>query len=237
MNTHQVEPESHARAPAGRHDGDGQRPRLNGKHRLLTWSRATFAGGDVIYHEGRMTDKVYSLESGIVKEVAHLADGRTRTVGLHGPGAVLGLEIPATDPIPHSHTAIAVTRVTGRCASVAQLRYIRRAHPEICLDLIERHCERLDRARRWITEFNGDTTTSRIARAIKYLKELQPVHGHEYVELLTCQEMGEMVGVSTESASRVLAKFKRMAVLRPVEAASSSRLYRLDTEAISNLAN
>ncbi len=112
---------------------------------------------------------------------------------------------------------------------------MRRQAPEQCLDLIERHCEKLDHAKRWITDFNGDTTTSRIARAIRYLAELQPLYGSDFVELLTCQEMADVVGVSTESASRVLAKFKRMGVLRPVEAGSSSRLYRYDADAIATL--
>jgi CRP-like cAMP-binding protein len=203
----------------------------------LTWSSTKLPAGQVLYREGSVPDRLFDLESGIVKELAHSPDGRARIVGLHGPGAILGIESSATAPSVHRYTAIAVTPVAARSTSTAELRRLRHSRPDEYLELMERHCERLQHAKRWITEFYADITTSRIARAIRYLAELQQLPGPNVVELLTCQEMAEVVGVSTESASRVLARFKRIGVLTPVSTEPASRHYHLDPVAVDAFAN
>ena len=166
--------------------------------------------------------------------MAHLPSGRVRILGLHGRGAILGLDTPASRTDTYDHTAIAVTDVHCDWAPTSQLRRLRDQRSEAYLDLVERYCEELKHAERWITEFSGDTTTCRIARVIKYLSELQDPTEPDRVELLTCQEMAEVIGASTESASRVLAKFKRLGIL--TEEDRGGRSYRYDPEAIDCMA-
>lgn len=204
--------------------------------RALCWTPARLAPGEILYRDGTFADRLYTVTSGIVKLVAHMPNGRVRILGLHGPGAVLGLVTPLSDRATHNHTAVAVTDVAAEWAPTAQLRRIRRERSEEYLQLVERHCEELRTAERWITEFSADTTTCRIARVIKYLAELQRPSEPHTVELLTCQEMAEVIGVSTESASRVLARFKRLGMLRPILAEQGSRHYRFDPAAIDDVA-
>ena len=143
---------------------------------------------------------------------------------------------PASACTTFNHTAIAVTDVEAQWAPAAQLRRIRRECAEEYLQLLERHCEELKHAERWITEFSADTTTCRIARVIKYLAELERLPYPNTVELLTCQEMAEVIGVSTESASRVLARFKRLGILKPSGVDAGSRHYRFDPDALDDVA-
>ena len=202
----------------------------------LTWASAELSGGEILFREGSFADRLYALRSGIVKLVAHMPNGRVRILGLHGPGAVLGLVTPASARTTYHHTVIAVTSVEAEWAPATQLRRIRRERSEEYLQLVERHCEELKNAERWITEFSADTTTCRIARVIRYLAELQRLPEDNTVELLTCQEMAEVIGVSTESASRVLARFKRLGILTPAAVDAGSRQYRFDPTAIDDVA-
>jgi CRP/FNR family transcriptional regulator, anaerobic regulatory protein len=205
----------------------------------LTWIPKGLSAGHILYREGSVPERLFSLETGIVKEVTYLPDGRVRIVGLHGPDALLGFETSDVrrETRRHAATAIAITDVTASCTSSAEVHRIRQTRPEHYLNLLERHCETLRQAKRWIKEFYGDSTASRIARAIRYLVELQRPADTELVELLTCQEMAEIVGVSTESASRVLARFKRIGVLTRAPSPSGSRHYHFDAAAIDAHAN
>jgi CRP/FNR family transcriptional regulator, anaerobic regulatory protein len=210
--------------------------------RKLAWSRLVRSDGQALYQEGQVVDKVFVVISGIVKLVAHLPNGRARILGLHGPGAVLGLLTPANDPpragdAPrYGHSAIAVEDLDAIWLSSEQVRTLRNQGAREYVDLLERHCEELRQAERWTAEFSADTTPCRIARLIKYLAELQQLPNANEVELLTCQEMGEVIGVSTESASRVLAKFKRSGVLRRSEARPGKRHYQFNPDNIDAIA-
>jgi CRP-like cAMP-binding protein len=207
--------------------------------RKLAWSRMVRSDGQALYQEGQPIDKAFVIVSGIVKLVAHLPNGRARILGLHGPGAVLGLVTPAgegTDLPRYGHSAIAVEDVDAIWLSSEQLRSLRNQGSAEYLELLERHCEELRQAERWTAEFSADTTPCRIARLIKYLAELQQLPNENEVELLTCQEMGEVIGVSTESASRVLAKFKRAGVLRRSETRPGKRHYQFNPQTIDQIA-
>ena len=56
--------------------------------------------------------------------------------------------------------------------------------------------------------------TPRVARLLKYLAELEYDKPLDRVELLTVCEMAEILGVTQESVSRILATFKRRAILQ-----------------------
>lgn len=224
---------AHRPLDLGQTHGPGHDWTLSG---ALCWTALDLAPGEILYREGSFADRLYMVTSGIVKLVAHMPNGRVRILGLHGPGTVLGLVTPASHRTTYNQTAVAVTDVETEWAATAQLRRIRRERSEEYLELVERHCEALRYAERWITEFSADTTTCRIARVIKYLAELQQLPEPDTVELLTCQEMAEVIGVSTESASRVLARFKRLGLLAPCASDQSSRLYRFDAAAIEEIA-
>lgn len=202
----------------------------------LSWNAQELDSGQILFREGSFADRLFTVSSGLVKLVAHMPNGRVRILGLHGPGAILGLLTPASAGNSYKHTAIAVTDVHVEWAPLVQLRRLRHEGSEEYLQLVERHCEELRNAERWITEFSADTTTCRIARVIKYLSELQALPDADTVELLTCQEMAEVIGVSTESASRVLARFKRLGILTPIGSENGSRQYRFDPCGIEDAA-
>jgi len=197
--------------------------------------RMKFAAGETLYREGDPMLRAHLLESGVVKLVANLPNGRSRIVGLEGSGAVLGLSAPTRRAARYDHTAVALEDVTSTCVSADGLRELRLCCSEHYVELLEQSVERLAHAERWMAEILNEQAPRRIARLIRLLARLQGAEERDEVRLMTCQEIGEAVGVSTESASRVLAEFKRSGMLIATETGSKWH-YRLNREALEDMA-
>jgi CRP/FNR family transcriptional regulator len=86
----------------------------------------------------------------------------------------------------------------------------------------------LAQADRWIADFSTGGIKSRVARLLEYLAELKQGESRDRVELLTVNEMAEILGVTQESVSRILAAFKRSDILQK-QADPQRQTYRLDT--------
>lgn len=208
----------------------------------VEWRSALFPARRPIYHAGQVADKVFVVESGIVALVIHLSNGRNRIVGLHGPGVVLGADVgDRGEEGRYTHSAIPVRTVQADWVFRSTVQRHRQAGTSWYQELLERQCAGLRGAERWIAEFTADTTRCRIARLVAYLAELQGPPDADRreslaeVELLTCQEFGEAVGVSTETASRVLADFKRAGLLRVCQANGRNR-YQIDRGKLTDVA-
>lgn len=213
-------------------------PSGNGDPFAVEWRSAVFPAGRPIYHAGQMADKVFVVESGIVALVVHLPNGRSRIVGLHGAGDVLGGALGSADDTDrYSHSAVPIRTVTAVWVFGGTVRRHREAATRWYLDLLERRCAGLRRAERWIAEFTAGDTRCRIARLVAYLAEIDgdsPGDRPE-IELLTCQQFGEAVGVAPETASRVLADFKRGGLLQASDPDGRNR-YQLDRRRLADVA-
>lgn len=56
---------------------------------------------------------------------------------------------------------------------------------------------------------NSNPIRGRVARLLSFLAEFNHDPGNVRLQLLTCEEIGSVLGVSSESVSRILAEFKR----------------------------
>jgi CRP-like cAMP-binding protein len=196
----------------------------------------SFAPGATLYREGDLGRRLYVLQSGMVKLVTHLANGRSRIVGLEGPGSVLGLATSGDDVARFSHTAVALEATRCAVLTAGQVRHMRARADEEYVNLLEHGVEQASHAEHWLAEVLTENAPQRIARLIRLLARLNGPEADE-IRLLTCQEVGEAVGISTESASRVLAQFKRDGVLRPSRRAGAGRwYYQVDRAALETMA-
>ncbi|MFW6094662.1 MAG: Crp/Fnr family transcriptional regulator [Pseudomonadota bacterium] len=207
----------------------GAPPRIRG------WATRELAPNQMLYQEGQLGDRAFLVQAGVIKLVTQLPNGRARVLGLHGPGAVLGLAaVMEPDASHHSHSAVTVGQVRVRWASAGFVRRLRHTDPRAYLELLENHCETLTTSERWITELAAGTTRARVARLIRYLSELQQLAETDQVDLLTCQDVGEIIGASTENTSRSLAALKRAGTLVHVE--GRKERYRFDRPALEGVA-
>ena len=180
--------------------------------------RCVYTGGERLYREGDRVDSIFVIESGLVKLVQHLANGRSRVVRLHSGGAVVGLNgLLQRD---HAHTAIALGEVSVIRIRLVDVSRWCRDDPGFCVNLFEQLYGNLRDADLWITQFSTGDIRGRVARLLCFL--MAPESGDEsgVVEMLSCNDMAGILGVTPESVSRNVASFKRERLLRPLEPGS-----------------
>ena len=169
--------------------------------------RVTFDQHDVIYHQGSPARSVCFIISGLLKLIVHLPNGRARIVRFHRTGSVLGLG--GLYERENEHTAVALTPVTALRLPLSAVQRLRREDPEMYLRLVERWHDYLHDADIWITQFSTGPIRGRVARLLAFLAEFNRESSSDQLHLLTCEEMGAVLGVTSESTSRILAEFKR----------------------------
>ena len=172
----------------------------NGKRRCYT-------AKEVIYRESENVDKVFFIRSGLVKLLSYLPNGRARIVRLHASRHCIGLEGLVGQP--YEHTAIAVDDVVVDYIAMSSLRSLERYNPSQYCQMVKLGYKHLVQADKWIADFSTGGIKSRVARMLEFLSSLEYGEGSNMVELLTVHEMADMLGVTQESVSRILAEFKR----------------------------
>ena len=173
--------------------------------------RVAYEPHEVIYHQGSATRSVTFITSGLLKLIVHLPNGRTRIVRFHRCGSILGLGGLLDEQ--YEHTAVALTPVTALRLPLSAVRRLRRDDPDTYISLIERWHGYLKEADIWITQFSTGPIRGRVARLLSFLAGFNRESPTGQVQLLTCEEMGSVLGVTSESASRILAEFKRKQIL------------------------
>lgn len=181
-------------------------------HDLLSVARRSHHGpSEVLYHEGSISNTVYLIANGFLKLIIHLPNGRARIVRLHRPGAVLCLS--GLFDRNNKHTAVAVIPVTVLCLPISGVQRLRTEDPLTYASLLERWHNYLNDADTWITQFSTGPIRARVARLLAFLSEFESDAESGELHLLTCEEMASILGVTSESVSRVLAEFKRRDIL------------------------
>ena len=187
----------------------------------------------MLYQQGSSNDTVIFITEGLLKLVLHLPNGHARIVRLHRPGSVLGLSgLLAQDT---EHMAVAMTPVATLRLPLNALQRLRTEEPTTYVRLLERWHSYLQDADTWITEFSTGPIRGRVARLLSFLSDFEPDTADGQVQLLTCEEMGSILGVTTESVSRTLAELKRRKILTP-EDGDSNETYQADVERLRTIA-
>nr|WP_305907457.1 Crp/Fnr family transcriptional regulator [Methylomarinum sp. Ch1-1]MDP4520211.1 Crp/Fnr family transcriptional regulator [Methylomarinum sp. Ch1-1] len=179
----------------------------------------------VLYQQGDRVDRVYRIQRGMVKLFSYLSNGRARIVRLHNENHWLGLE--GLVGRSYEHTAVAVGDLTVACISMNRLQLLERDDPRQYCQILKQGYQYLAQADRWIADFSTGGIKPRVARLVDFLAKLEHGESSNMVELLTVHEMADMLGVTPESVSRILAEFKRNHTLHKLET-QSYQSYQID---------
>lgn len=200
---------------------------------LKSVSHAAYTAGDIIYQAQEESHLLFVVRQGMLKLVNHLPNGRSRIVRLHKRGSLLGLDGLVGNT--HEHTAIAIDDVEVYKIPHSFFHQWKDDKPHLYSRLLENWHDYLNYADTWITEFSTGNVKGRVARLLRFLADFEVETGPRVIELLTTDEMADILGVTAESVSRVIAELKREAVLEPIENNTES-LFTCDLEALEKLA-
>ncbi len=182
--------------------------------------------GKALYHAGDSGDSIYTIRSGVVKLVQYLADGSQRIVRLVKTADVSGLE--ALVDKPYAHDAIVLHPTEVCCLPVDTVKRLSKDNPNLHLELLNRWQRALSEADAWLTELSTGSARERVARLL-----LRLIDGNADRECLLFgrEDIGAMLGITTETASRSIAEFKRQGLLTDI----GGNRYRVDLAKIEDL--
>ena len=192
-----------------------------------------YAAKDIVYREGEPVFKLYLIHRGMVKLLSYLPNGRARIVRLHAKGHYIGLE--GLTGQPYEHTAIAVDDVQLTQITMSSLRLLEEKSPYEYCQILKQGYKHLTQADRWIADFSTGGIKPRVARLVDFLSKLEYGESANMVDLLTVHEMADMLGVTSESVSRILAEFKRNDTLHKLDS-YSDETYQIDAELLQKVA-
>jgi CRP/FNR family transcriptional regulator len=162
-----------------------------------------------LYREGDRAEALYALRRGSVKLLRKGENGRPRVVRLLGAGSVLGLE--AVTRGVHRHTAVAIEPLEFARIPGTVLRQLQSAGPAF-VEALMRHCQaHLDEADSMMVSLGAGAAERRLAWLLLKLAHL---HSGGRCASLLRSDLGSLLGVSMETASRLMAKFRRRGLIR-----------------------
>lgn len=175
----------------------------------------SFDPGERVLHEGYAGDRVYVICKGRVKLTASSPDGRLLIVRIAGPGDVLGLAAVLKGSA-HQVTAETLEpcelKTIGKAEFLAFMEKYRDASHNAALTLALDYEGAMLSARRLAL---SGSATSKLAHVLLDWGRMGLQHGDRsngamnFRMPLTHEELGNMAGLSRETVTRVLGRFRR----------------------------
>lgn len=185
----------------------------------------SLSSGTVLYRAEDPGEFMFTVRSGALKLVQYLPDGSQRIVRLVRATDVLGLETLLGGTYQHEAVALQVSEV---CRIPA--RMVRNLdNPSLRLELMQRWQRALSEADAWLTELSTGSARQRVARLLLRLADDRK--GRE-CQLFGREDMGAMLGITTETTSRTIAELRRQGIL--IE--TGPNLFLLDIPSLQRIA-
>ncbi len=190
--------------------------------------QTALCAGETLYHAGEHSPHLFTLRRGLIKLVRYLPDGSQRIVRLIRPTDVTGLETLLGKPYEHHAVAMQDSELCRLPADT--VNRLSRENPTLHRELLNRWQQALAEADQWLTDLSTGAARQRIARLIL---RLTPSDSPPRCQLFSREEIGAILGITTETASRIIADLRRQGIL---EAIGPNR-YQVDTAALANLSD
>ncbi len=160
--------------------------------------------GDVLYKMNDTGHHLFTVRSGLMKLVQYLPDGTQRIVRLVCSTDVLGLEVLVGERYEHEVVAL---RETELCRyPVEAVDMLSQRNPVLHKDLMARWQKALTEADAWLTRLSTGSAKKRMANLLLRLCEGEC---DTACVLFSREDIGSILSMTTETASRTISEFKR----------------------------
>lgn len=163
-----------------------------------------YPAGAEIYASGDDATALYTIRSGLVKLTRYLPDGGQRIVRLLRKTDVAELDALVSGVYQHNAVALRETEVCR--LPIPTVKALCDTTPRLYHELMSRWHRALSDADRWIAELSTGSARDRVVRLLLWLSEVEEQPG---CELFSREDLGAVLGLTTETASRVMAELKR----------------------------
>jgi len=173
--------------------------------------RVSYSEHEMLFHEGEPASYLFALRAGQVKLTTSLPDGRQQILRVAVAGQLLGLEIFKGGHYPF--TAQTLTDIVACKIHHRDLQHILAENAGISWRVIQTLSQELDRADIQIRDLGLKTAQEKVSG---FLLSLIPkrINGDDALPLLLSRrEMAEMLGLTEETVSRVMAEFNRKKII------------------------
>jgi CRP-like cAMP-binding protein len=166
---------------------------------------SSFRKGDILVQAGSMTSNIIYLKSGLVKEYVSNTDNREQILQIVKKYTYLGLPSLFGDRVNH-YSYAALTDVKVCYIDISIFNQLVRENGNFAYEiLVSVSRDSLNNFHRFMSQ-SQKKIYGRVAEAILYFAKI--IFEQETFELpFTRQEFADLIGVSRESATRVLLKF------------------------------
>jgi CRP/FNR family transcriptional regulator, cyclic AMP receptor protein len=175
----------------------------------------TFSAQSVLFQKGESAAGCYWVQRGLLKASVLSPDGEERLVALYGPGDIVG-ELAMIDRLPRFATVAAVTDCQVAFVDAATFQACLQTYPELHHSLVSTLAHRLREAQDDVAA-SFLPSSARVARALLKLMDLlgEPIDA-DHIGIpyqIRHDALGMVAGVARESASRVLAGWRRRHII------------------------
>jgi len=162
-----------------------------------------------LYEQKDKIDFVYTIRSGLVKLVRFLPNGSYRIIRLLAQGDLAGIE--ALNGSGYLHHALVMQDTSVCRIPVKNIEQLNRQSSHLYTQLTARWQKVQRDADIWLADFTVGSSRCRMAHLLIYLARDTT---EEYFFLPSRADIGALLGLTTETASRVIADFKREGVIK-----------------------
>lgn len=175
----------------------------------------TYKKGQVIFYEGNVAHGLYCIFSGRIKLYKSGISGRQQIVRIAGAGDLLGYRSVFADE-PYHATAEVLEDATICCIDKKSFYQVLAKNPSLTLNIIQKLSKELRSAEDLATSIAQRSVRERMAELLCLLKEAYGRQGKKGVIIglqLSREEVGEMIGITQETAIRLLSEFKKDGII------------------------
>lgn len=202
---------------------------------LQELTETRYGKNDYIFREGDPTEYFHIVKEGAVKCVKFSPEGKECTLKMLMPGDLFCCDAATFDGAAHPGSAQPMGDVSILRMRKKTYFEMLRQHPDAALEVIKYLGNRLNEAQEKNKVLALDRADQRLAALLIDLAARNGVKDPNGIRLtlrLTRQDMANMVGITTETAIRIMSRFKRERLV----SGTANRLLVLDLSRLKTLA-
>ncbi len=167
----------------------------------------TYGEGQMVFHEGTHSHKIYLILKGVVKCHTIDEDGKELITSLHRADDFLGLSsFVQNSPYPETATALETVELAG--ISKEQLKDIVSKNQSISLELMGLLTENLTEMKSQLLQMAYGSVRRKTAQTVLQFAEILNKNNEEPIKI-SRNDLASVAGIATESLIRTLSGFKK----------------------------